>query len=146
MVNRRGLTQEIISGHGTNFVRAEKELPLLVQQLDQDRIMASTANKGVKWHFNPPHAPHFGGVFETMVKSAKKAIGAILGSADITDEELLSAFTGAKVLMNSRPRAYLSANLKDNLPSTPNHFLHGQVGGKFATESVDETDFHPRKR
>ena len=74
MVNRRGLTQEIISGHGTNFVRAEKELPLLVQQLDQDRIMASTANKGVKWHFNPPHAPHFGGVFETMVKSAKRRL------------------------------------------------------------------------
>ena len=77
MVNRRGLPQEIITDNGTNFVGAEKELRLLVQQLDLDRIMASTANKGVKWHFNPPHAPHFGGVFETMVKSAKKAIRAI---------------------------------------------------------------------
>jgi hypothetical protein len=45
--------------------------------------MASTANKGVKWHFNPPLAPHFRGVFETMVKPAKEAICAILGSADI---------------------------------------------------------------
>ena len=70
----------------------------------------------------------------------------VLGSADITDEELLSAFTGAEAHMNSRPLAYQSANLKDNLPLTPNHFLHGQVGGKFAPESVDKTDFHPRKR
>ena len=81
-----------------------------------------------------------------MVKSAKKAIHAILGSADITDEELLSAFTGAEALINSRPLTYQSANLKDNLPLTPNNFLHGQVGGKFAPESVDETNFNPRRR
>jgi hypothetical protein len=146
MVNRRGLPEEIISDNGTNFVGAEKELRQLVERLDKNRIIASTSNKGVKWHFNPPHAPHFGGVFETMVKSAKKAIYAILGTADITDEELLSAFTGAEALINSRPLTYQSANLKDNIPLTPNHFLVGQVGGKFAPESVDETDFNPRKR
>jgi hypothetical protein len=71
--------------NGTNFVGAE-ELHQLIQPLDKSRIMASTANKGVKWHFNPPLAPHFRGVFETMVKSAKNVIRAILGSADISDE------------------------------------------------------------
>ena len=35
-----------------------------------------------------PYAPHFGGVFETMIKAAKRAIIAILGNADVTDEEL----------------------------------------------------------
>ena len=85
MVNRQGLPEEIISDNGTNFIGAEKELRQLIEQLDKNKIIASTANSGVKWHFNPPHAPDFGGVFETMIKSAKKAIYAILGSADITD-------------------------------------------------------------
>ena len=33
--------------------------------------------------FNPPSAPHFGGVYETMIKAAKRTIFAILGNADI---------------------------------------------------------------
>lgn len=41
-----------------------------------------------------------------MIKAAKKAIYAILGSADITDEELLSAVVGAEGLINPRPLTY----------------------------------------
>lgn len=76
-----------------------------------------------------------------MIKSAKRAIYAILGNADITDEELLTAFTGAESLFNSRPLTYQSANPKDNVPLTPNHFLHGQLGVQLAPKSVDDTDF-----
>ena len=81
-----------------------------------------------------------------MIKSERKAIYAILGSADLTDEEVLSAFTGAESLMNSRPITYQTANLKYSVPLTPNHFLHSQVGGQSAPESVDKTDYSPRKR
>ena len=81
-----------------------------------------------------------------MIKAAKKAIYAILGSADITDEELLSTIVGAEGLINSRPLTYQSADPSDLIPLTPNHFLHGQVGGRFAPESVDIDDFNPRKR
>ena len=41
---------------------------------------------------------------------------------------------------------YQSANIKDDVPLTPNHFLYGQMGGQFAPESVDTTRFNPRKR
>ncbi|CAC5416215.1 unnamed protein product [Mytilus coruscus] len=102
--------------------------------------------KEIKWHFNPPLAPHFGGIHETIIKSAKRANYAISENADIYDKELLTAFTGAEALINSRPLTYQSADLKDETPLTPNHFLHGQLGGHFARESVDDTDFNPRKR
>ena len=72
-----------------------------------------------------------------MIKAAKRAIFAILGSANVNDEELMTAFTGAEALINSRPLTYQSANPSDDVPLTPNHFLHGQIGGQFAPESVD---------
>ena len=101
---------------------------------------------GVTWIFNPPQAPHFGGAHAIMIKAAKKAIYAVLGEANVTDEELMTAFIGAESLLNSRPITYQTANPCDETPLTPNHFLYGQVGGTFAPDSVDETEFQPKKR
>ena len=81
-----------------------------------------------------------------MIKSAKRAITAILNNADVKDEELKTAFCGAKALINSRPLMYQSSNVKDNVPLTPNHFLHGQMGGKFAPEIIDKVVYDPKRR
>ena len=137
-VERGGLPEEMISDDGTNFIGVERELRELVEQLDRDKIKKSAANKGIKWSFNPPWAPHFGGVHETMINSAKRATYAILGSADVTDEELMTAFTGAEALINANP--------SDETHITPNHFLTGQVGGQFAPGSVDSDPFSRKKR
>lgn len=143
MVSQRGLPNE---DNGTNLVGGNNELMELVGLLDHKKIQQSTTNLGVKWHFNPPLAPHFGGVHEIMIKAAKRAIYAVMRSADVTDEELMAAFAGAEALINSRHLTYQSANHNDNVPLTSNHFLHGQVGGIFAPETVDTTEFNPRKR
>ena len=81
-----------------------------------------------------------------MIKAAKRAILAILGKADVNDEELITAFTGAECLVNSRPLTYQSAYPKDDVPLTPNHFLFGQVGGQFAPQEVEEAHHNLRKR
>ena len=70
MANRRCLPREMLSDNGGNFVKANKELRQLVEVLDQDRIRTLTANQGVTRHFNPPAAPHFGGLDESMNKAA----------------------------------------------------------------------------
>jgi len=54
-------------------VGAVNELKELVSMLDHDKIQQDTAYQGIKWNFNPPGAPHFGGIHEAMIKSAKKA-------------------------------------------------------------------------
>ena len=77
MANRRGLPREMLSDNGGNLVKPNKELRQLVEVLDQDRIRASTANLGFTWHFNLPEAPQFGGVHESMIKAAKRAVYAI---------------------------------------------------------------------
>ena len=146
MSSRRGLPEMMLSDNGTNFVGGKNELSELLKLVDIDKVQDSTANRGVKWLFNPPYAPHFSGVHEIMVKAAKRAINHILKNADINDEELVSAIVGAEDLLNSRPLTYQSANAADILPLTPNHFLYGQAGGTFAPETVDTTTFSPRQR
>ena len=93
----------------------------------------------------PPLAPHFGGVHETMIKAAKRATYAILANASVT-AELMTAFTGAEELIHSTQLTYQSTNPLDDVSLTPNHFLFGQVGGQFAPESVDSSQFNLRKR
>ncbi|PIK58104.1 hypothetical protein BSL78_04960 [Apostichopus japonicus] len=147
--SRRGIPSEIRSDNGTNFVGARNEFIKLFDTIDKAKVERDTSKKGInwKWVLNPPLAPHFGGIHESMIKSAKRAIYAILENADITDEELFSAIVGAEGLINSRPITYQSANTKDDVPLTPNHFLHGQSGGRFAAEMIiDNTSFNPRKR
>ena len=65
MAGRRGWPQQMLSDNGTNFVGAYK-------------VQRMTSNKGVTWKWNPPDGPHFGGVFESMIKSAKRAIAAVM--------------------------------------------------------------------
>jgi hypothetical protein len=128
--SRRGVPKDVVSDCGTNFVGAVNELKELYNQLDKEKIQHATADKGDKWLFNPPAGPHFGGAHEIMVKSAKRAIYGVLGNNDVTDEELITTFSGAESLINSRPLTYQTADPRDDVPLTPNHFLHGQMGGE----------------
>ena len=102
MVSRRGLPKDIVCDNALISLVDGNELKEL-EALDHRKIQDATTSYGVKWHFNPPLAPHFSGVHEVMIKAAKNAIYAILGSADITDDELSSAVVGAEGLINSRP-------------------------------------------
>ena len=110
MIDRRRIPEEIISDNGTNFLGANKELFEITGKLVKDKNLKSLViRKCIKWTFNPPYAPHFGGVFETMIKAATRAVMAILGNVDVTDEEIMTAFTGAEALINSRSLTYQAA-------------------------------------
>ncbi|XP_065197606.1 uncharacterized protein LOC135829128 [Sycon ciliatum] len=69
--SRRGVPTHVRSDNGTNFVGAQRELQELINQFDEEKIAQKAANNSIHWSFNPPLAPHFGGVHEAMVKSAK---------------------------------------------------------------------------
>ena len=85
--------------NGTNFVGTNKELRKLVKQMTKDsKVNESLVIQGVKWTFDPPYAPHFEDMFEIMIKATNRATRAILGNADVTDEELMIGFTGVQSL------------------------------------------------
>ena len=81
-----------------------------------------------------------------MVKAAKKATYTVLRDRDVTDQELITVFAVVESLLNFRPLTYQSSDPPGSVPLTPNHFLHGQMGGQFAPESVDTATFRPRQR
>ena len=110
----------VISDNGTNFVGAEREMRELVQALNHEKIVQETTKyQPIDWKFIPPSAPHFGGVFEAMIKSAKKAMKVVMDDADVTDEELQTAMYGAERLLNSRPITRCELRSQRPVPTYP---------------------------
>ena len=100
---RRGRPANIWSDNGTNFVGTERELREALARLDSERIGDQLSNERVQWHFNPPSSPHFGGAWERLVQSAKRALKAVVGKQRVNDETLLTFMAEVESLMNGRP-------------------------------------------
>ena len=79
----------------------------------------------VKWKFNVPKAPWWGGVFERIVRSAKRCLKKILGQARFSHDELLTAITEVEMVINSRPLSFVSSNDLEE-PLTPSHLMVGR--------------------
>ena len=143
-VARRCIPSVIWSDNGTNFVATEKELLQNVLKWNHQSIAESMVKKGVNWKFNPPSAPHHGGVWERLVRSFKHTFYAILGNRRLTDEILTTVFCLVEQSLNARPLVPASADATDLDALTPNHFLLGTAGSSLPSHS--NCDFDHRKR
>nr|XP_012145743.1 PREDICTED: uncharacterized protein LOC105663128 [Megachile rotundata] len=82
---------------------------------------------GIEWKLIPPHAPHFGGLWERAVRSAKHHVKCVIGDQRLTFEELYTLLTQVESCLNSRPLSPMSSDPTDFCPLTPGHFLIGTV-------------------
>ena len=80
MISRRGKPRLIRGVNGTNFVGAERELGECHNRLNHTKISDTVTQDGIQWVFNPPSAPHFGGVCQRMMRSAKMAFKVTLNA------------------------------------------------------------------
>ncbi|KMQ85188.1 hypothetical protein RF55_16392 [Lasius niger] len=124
---RRGLCKDTFSDCGTNFVGADRQLQELFRASSPDgqRIAHAVSTDGMKWHFNPPSAPHFGGLWEAAVKSTKYHLRRVIGETTLTYEEMCTFLTQVEACLNSRPLQALSDDPSDFTALTPGHFLIG---------------------
>jgi hypothetical protein len=128
-ISRRGLCTDMYSDCGSNFVGASRYLTGINRQWRE--ILSSTilkdnlSNRNIHWHFNPPAAPHFGGLWEANMKSAKGLLRKIIGDRILSFEELSTVFAKIEAVLNSRPLTPLSDDPSDYEALTPGHFLIG---------------------
>ena len=121
-VSRRGCPETIYSDNGSNFVGAQSEILALQELLrnqHEDSLQAAAAGLQLKWNFIPPRAPHFGGLWEAAVKSAKKHLRRTMGNSVLTYEELSTLFCQIENVLNSRPIGTVSEDPKDETSITP---------------------------
>lgn len=128
-MSRRGRCTRIYSDNGTNFVGAQRELNIPLT--DSIPIMRQD---GIEWYFNPPSAPHFGGLWESAIKSAKHHLTRVMGENKLSLGELNTLLCQVEACLNSRPITPLSSDPSEPEALTPAHFL---IGG---TISLPEQD------
>ena len=143
--NRRGCPATMYSDNGTNFKGASKELKEFVRSLDHDAIVDFATTMRIKWHFNPPGAPHMGGVWERLVRSVKEVMTGLVKDHVLTDPQLYTFLTEAENIINSRPLTHISSDVNDMEALTPNHVLLGMHHNWGAIAGTDEHDITSRK-
>ncbi|XP_060878449.1 uncharacterized protein LOC132950867 [Metopolophium dirhodum] len=122
-VTRRGTPTDIYTDCGSNFKGADQQL----RQMMLDPTAQTTYSNSIlcKWHFNPPAAPHFGGLWEAAVKSTKYHLKRVVGTQRLTFEEMATLTTRIEAVLNSRPITPISTDPNDYRALTPGHFLIG---------------------
>ncbi|XP_043479022.1 uncharacterized protein LOC122509221 [Leptopilina heterotoma] len=118
-IARRGRPQYIYSDNGTNFVGTANAL----EGLDWPRIIKKTEIFQIKWRFNPPAAPWWGGWWERLIGILKTILRKVLGKACLSYENLMTSLCDAESIINSRPLTYVSENSDDLIPLSPMLFL-----------------------
>lgn len=128
---------EIYTDNGTSFVGAGRAPE---EEIRNKSLGETFTNTNTRWMFNPPAAPHMGGVWERMVRSVKSALASMPQSRVPNDETLHAVLSEAQAIVNSRPLTFVSLDSADDEALTPNHFLLGSSSGVVQTPKTIEID------
>ncbi|XP_062414781.1 uncharacterized protein LOC134107206 [Pungitius pungitius] len=124
-IARRGRPKELLSDCGTNFRGAERELREAFAAMEP-RLKEHLTEYQIDFKFNPPSAPHFGGVWEREVRSIKAGLQVAVGSQSVSEDVLHTTLVEVEGILNSKPLGYVSTDVADPDPITPNILLMGR--------------------
>ncbi|XP_075263627.1 uncharacterized protein LOC142355301, partial [Convolutriloba macropyga] len=124
-IARRGKPIKMISDNVTNFIGVDREFKEYGAAWSKKRIEEHLVQQGIRWKLNPPAAPHFGGVWERLVRSCKKAKYAVLRNRSITEDVLSTTMCLVEQTLNARLLTPVSSDVNDLESVTPNHFPLG---------------------
>lgn len=144
-IARRGKPAELLSDQGTNFKGGDRELQEAFRAL-HPTLQAQLAKNQIKFKFNPPSAPHFGGVWEREIRSIKSALNATVKAQTVTEEVLNTVLIEVEGILNSKPLGYVSTDVADPEPITPNLLLMGRLDPALPQAVYLESELLGRRR
>ncbi len=111
----RGPCKLIRSDRGTNFVGARNQ----GNDVSLEKVNKFLKAKDCIWELNPPHASHFGGVWERKIGQIRRALeGAMLqtGPRCLSRDELFTLLQEAAAVVNNTPLWVVSDDPNDAQP------------------------------
>ncbi|XP_018398080.1 PREDICTED: uncharacterized protein LOC108776070 [Cyphomyrmex costatus] len=142
-IARRGKPTNMYSDNGTNFIGAnaalEKDKSIFHSEQSRRSIIDHVSPEGIKWHFMPLRAPHFGGLWESTVKSFKNHFYKMTTEAAMTFDEASTLVVQIEAILNSRPLTALSEDPNDVSYLFPGHFLIGDTLTSYPEPDITET-------
>ena len=142
---RRGTPFELWSDQGTNFKGGERELQEALTSLTLS-LQPQLEKRRIRFHFNPPYAPHFGGSWEREIRSVKQALQGSLGAQLVTAEVLQTLLIEVENILNSKPLGYVSSDVADPDPVTPNLLLMGRRDSSLPLVSYPSSELLSRRQ
>ncbi|GJQ79279.1 hypothetical protein Trydic_g5522 [Trypoxylus dichotomus] len=123
-IGRRGMPRSIWSDNGIKANKELKELQHLQNiELKSHEVADFLSSEAIEWHYIPPRAPHFGGIWEAVVNCCNYHFKRIIGNSLLAYEELHIISVQIESILNSRPLTPMSEDVRDLSVLTPGHFL-----------------------
>ena len=134
-VARRGCPSHLFSDNGTNFLGAREEIRELQKLTESEEtthaVSTFTQSHGISWHFIPPRAPHFGGLWEAAVKSMKLLLRKNLQPHALRFDELMTVLLESEAILNLESTRFSSYQTRLQAEAS------GCVRFKLASRQVD---------
>ncbi|KAK3107442.1 hypothetical protein FSP39_014704 [Pinctada imbricata] len=97
-----------------------------VINVEDDTLRPYLRENNIIWRFNPPHASHFGGVWERLIGVARRILDAMLldvKHSKLTHEVLTTLMAEVMAIMNSRPLVPVSTDSDSPFVLSPQMLL-----------------------
>ena len=130
-IPRREKPSSIYNVHGTNFIGARRVLKELyaffLSKETKETICNFCSTQGIKWNFIPERSPHFGGLWESAVKSFKTHL-TVVGNYILDFKEMSTVLAQVEACLNSHPLGTVPCNDEEGIEMlTPGHFPIGRL-------------------
>ena len=122
LVARKRKPEKVYSDNGKTFISAAKWVKRLKKLEDLAHYLAK---QDIKWQFNLPRAPWWGGQFERLIGLGKKSLFKVIRGAKLKFSELEEVLLDVEVALNNRPLSYVEDDLQFPV-LTPNVMMFGK--------------------
>ena len=127
-ISIRGHPVKIRLDHGSQLVAAGKEIKLIMQDWNWDKIHTFSCREGIEWDVNKSaNAPWENGCSEALIKQVKRNLILSIGTNILTFSDLQTILFEVACLLNERPIGTKTTDPNEGSYLCPNDIILGRA-------------------